>query len=224
MSLSEMLTDLRLEARISSDVAHGSHLQQRYVQLLRRIQEEVYLAYEWKNLDVTQDATVLAGQRYTEYPAHIAFEGIRRVFQKNTSGDWKPLAYGIGADQLNAVDSEADVRQENPLRWQNYLSLQAEQINTNMFEIWPLPSRSVAVRFEGRRKLLPLVNPATDSSTVDGPMVVLHAAGELLAGGKGEDAQLKIEKARQRFDLLKRNMATASNRVVVPNSGGRVQR
>lgn len=219
MLLSEMLADLRLEARISADLAHGSHLQDRYIALLRRTQEEVYHAYQWPNLKVTQTVGLIPGQRYSEYPDKIAFEGVSRVWQQSTSGEWVPLAYGIEAEELNAVDSDAGERRENILRWQNYLSLDAEQINTNMFEVWPLPDRPVNIRFEGKRKLLPLVNPNTDRSTVDGVIVVLHAAAEILASQKSDDAPLKIQKAQQRFDLM-RQRTTAPNRNPIVLGGG----
>lgn len=219
MTLNEMLAELRLEARISADVAHGTHLQNRHIGLLRRTQEEVYHAYQWPNLKVTQTVTLAPGQRYSAYPDKIDFEGVSNVWQKSLSGEWVPLAYGIEAQELNDVDSEADERRENVARWQNYLSLDAEQINTNMFEVWPLPDRAVDVRFEGKRKLLPLANPNTDRSTVDGIIVVLHAAAELLAAQKSDDAPLKVQKAQQRFDLLRQRTSAPNSNPIVMGGG-----
>lgn len=219
MTLSEMLANLRLEARLSADLAHGSHLTDRYISLLRRTQEEVYHSYQWPNLKVTETVTLSPGQRYAAYPAAIDFEGISRVWQKTVDGEWELLDYGIEAQELNDVDSEADERREDVLRWQNYLSLAAETINTNMFEVWPLPDREVEIRFEGKRKLLPLTNVETDRSTVDGVIVVLHAAAEILAGQKAEDAQLKIQKAQQRFDLMRQRTSSSNRNKIVPNGG-----
>lgn len=221
MTLNEMLAELRLEARLSADVAHGSHLVNRYIGLLRRTQEEVYHGYEWPNLKITQTTTVQAGQRYVTYPAAFDFEGINRVFQKGADGDWTELAYGINADDLNQIDSDANEQRDNIERWQNYLSLDAEQVNTNMMEVWPLPSREITLRFEGKRKLLPLQDQNTDRSTVDGIIVVLHAAAEILAGQKAEDAPLKLQKAQQRFDLMRQRTSNPNNNRIVPNSGGR---
>jgi hypothetical protein len=222
MLLSEMLTELRHEARISADAAHGLHLRNSHIALLRRTQEAVYHAYDWENLKVTANVTLAPGQRYSAYPEAFEFEGITGAFQKNLSGDYVPLGYGIGSGELNEIDSDADERREDPARWQNYLSLEAETINTNMFEIWPLPERETVIRFEGKRKLMPLTDPADDRSTVDGTIVVLHAASELLAAKNAEDAVLKIQKAQERFDLMKQRTAapsSAGNRTV-PNNGG----
>ena len=219
MTLSEMLTELRLEARISADVAHGTHLQTRYTGLLRRTQEEVYHSYDWPNLNVVQSVTIAPGQRYATYPDSLDFEGIRAVFQQTADDDWQELDYGIDAQHLNVSDSDAGETSGNVASWQNYLSLSAEQVNTNMFEVWPLPDRAVTLRFEGKRKLFPLVDPETDRSTVDGVIVVLHAAAELLAGQKAEDATIKIQKAQQRFDLMRQRTTAPNKNKIVPNGG-----
>jgi len=219
MTLADMLTELRQEAGISPDVSHGSHLTPKHIGLLRRIQEEVYHDFDWPNLNINQTVTVFAGQRYVAYPDKLDFEGIREVFQKAPNGDWVTLGYGVSAEELNTVDSDADERRESPVRWQNYLSLVAEEINTNMAEIWPLPDREVVLRFEGKHKLMPLVNPDTDRSTVDGPVVVLHTAAELLARQRSEDAPLKIQKAQARMASLRQRTSAPNNSITIPNSG-----
>jgi len=219
MTLADMLTELRQEAGISPDVAHGSHLQPKHIALLRRVQEDVYHNFDWPNLNVTQSVTIFAGQRYVAYPAAFDFEGVRNVYQKAPNGDWVPLAYGVGAAELNDVDSDADERRESPVRWQNYLSLAAEEINVNMAEVWPLPDREVVLRFEGKRKLMPLVNPDTDRSTVDGPVVVLQCAAELLARQKSEDAPIKIQKAQARMDSMRQRTSSPNSNITVPNNG-----
>lgn len=219
MTLPDMLTKLREEARISADIAHGSHLQSRYISLLERVQEEVYHSYEWPHLFTVQTMTLTAGQRFAEYPNQMWLEGIRTVYAKHTSGDWYPLGYGITADELNSFDSEDGEQHDNPQTWAQYLSTVSEQISTNMFEIWPVPNRDVQLRFEGKRKLMRLTNPAEDTSTVDGMIVVLHAAAEILAGNKAEDAPLKIQKAQARFDAMKARAVSVDSRPIIPNGG-----
>lgn len=219
MLLSEMLTQLRYETRISSDIAHGSHLQNRYIALLQRVQEEVYAAYDWPGLQTVQSVALASGQRYAAYPSLFEFDGIKTVYQKDTSGDFQQLTYGIGLEQLNATDSDAGGKQENPTHWANYLSPLGEAINRNMFEVWPVPSRAVTIRFAGKRAIYPLQNPATDNSTIDGMVVVLHAAAEILAANKAEDAGLKLQKAQARMDLLKRGETNPDNRRVFLSSG-----
>lgn len=219
MVLSEMLTELRQEAGLSADVSHGSHLQPKYISLLRRIQEEVYHAYDWPTLNFTATKTLDPTQRYAEYPTAFDFEGIRTIYQEDASGDWQPLGYGIGARELNDVDSDASQTRENIARWQNYLSPGAEQIHGHMMEVWPLSERTVRLRFEGKRKIMPLADLALHFSTVDGPIIILHAAAELLARQKGEDAALKLQKAQARFDSLKQRTANPDRTLIIPNGG-----
>lgn len=213
MSLNEMLTELRYEARLSGDVSHGSHLTDRYVSLLRRTQEEIYDTYDWPMLNVTSSVAFLVGQRYSAYPANMDLTGVSKLEVKMDGDEgWAELTYGIEAEQLNQHDSDADERHERVLRWNHYLAPGAEVVNTNMFELWPLPTTGGMLRFSGKRKLNPLTDVNTDHSTLDGMAIVLHAAGEILAGQKAEDAQLKIQKAQARIMGQRQAQSKPDNR------------
>lgn len=213
MQLSEMLSDLRLEARLSPNVAHGVQLAQAHMQLLRRIQEDLWLTYDWPHLKTTQTQPVTAGQRYATYPDRFTFEGIVGVSAKDLADEWSPLVYGIGPDELNFKDSDAD-EQDYPVRkWQNYLASAGETINSNMFEVWPIPNADTTLRFHGKRALFPLTE-AAHVSTIDGPLIVLHAAVEILAAQKSEDAQVKLQKAQDRLRFLKMRQTNGSNRPI----------
>lgn len=212
MQLEDMLTDLRVEARISPNVAHGAHLQAGHVALLRRTQEELYNAHDWPLLNVSLDVPVTAGDRYKTYPDGIAFEGISQAYVKGSDGDWDLLTYGVDVAQLNHKDSAADERDDPIRRWNHYLSTLGETVHQNMFEVWPIPETDTTIRFTGKRALFPLTDAATHSSTLDGPLIVLHAAAEILAGQKAEDAQVKMAKAQQRLEFLKRRQTGPDNR------------
>ncbi|GKT32076.1 hypothetical protein ADUPG1_006327 [Aduncisulcus paluster] len=210
MTLNDMLAQLRAEARISPNVAHGAHLTDGHIAMLARVQSDLYSAYDWPMLKLTETTTVLGGERYRTYPENFDFEGIEDVYAHGPNG-WHTLAYGIGIEQLNHTDSDAGERGDTIHKWQHYLSPQAETLNQNMFEVWPVPKENVNLRFYGKRKLYPLSNPDTDRSTIDGPLVVLYAAAEILAGQKAEDATLKLQKAQQRMDFIKRRQNAAGD-------------
>jgi hypothetical protein len=221
MQLSEMLTMLRAEARISPNVAHGTHLTPGYIAMLGRVQEEIYDAYHWPLLQSVGTVDLAPGERYSAYPEILDYAGIEGAYARSQGTNWRPLEFGIGIDQYNRVDSDAGDRAERVERWRPYLSPQAEQVHQNMFEVWPVPSTETSIRFRGKRKLLPLNNEATDSSTVDGPLIVLHAAAEILAGQKAEDAGLKLEKAKSRFQNLKARQGAQDNRTLnLASTGG----
>lgn len=216
MTLNDMLADLRNEARLSSDVAHGSHLQERHIALLRRVQEQLYGNHDWPNLTITQTVEIPAGQRFTGFPPGVIHDAVQNVFIRpaDNSAKWRELTFGVRTEDLNEFDSDADERSANVRRWQPYQSLDAEQTDFSLFELWPIPAVAVKVRFEAKRQLAPLADPDVDKSTIDGPVIVLFAAAELLAAQKSEDTPLKIEAARARLRLLKETAAPGDNRRV----------
>lgn len=227
MQLGEMLSLLRAEARISPNVAHGSHTIPTHVALLRRVQEELYDAYAWPLLHTVGDVSLSPGERYSAFPSLLDYPGIVAAFARNAGTRWAELEFGIGIEQYNDVDSDGGATAQIVRRWRPYLSPLAEQVHTNMFEVWPVPDVPTTVRFTGKRRLMPLNDPNTDVSTLDGPLVVLHAAAEILAGQKAEDAALKLEKARARFSNLKARQSVQDNRrlnLSAPTSGRRLRR
>ena len=214
MSLADLLSDLRAEAGLSQNVAHGVTLVEPHKALLRRIQEELWLAFDWPHLNTHVNLPMNPGQRYYAYPPGVAFEGIKGVSGREVGQmEWQALGYGISERQLNQVDSDSG-RQRSPIRrWQNYISPAAENINSNMFEVWPIPSHAETLRFKVKRELFPLLADS-DLSTIDGPLVVLHAAAEILARNKSEEAGLKLQKAAERRKAIGLRQAASDTRRV----------
>ena len=215
MTLAEMRDELRDEANISRNVAHGVTQTDQQNRLLRRVQEDLYLNFDWPHLQAVTTVPVGMIQRYIGYPDTFAFEGINQAWWAlDTDSQWTPLAYGIGAAEMNEVDSDSGGTRTSVKRWQNYMQPAADEepadddppitgdTLNNMFEVWPVPTDGGMVRFEGKRKLFPLVTDA-QTSTLDGPLIVLHAAAEILARQKSEDATLKLQMGRERLRLLR---------------------
>ena len=213
MTLNRMLKELRYEARLSPAASHGVQLQERHTALLRRIQEEIYDLYDWPMLETVGTIEIDPGQRHQIYPELIDMTGIQKTWVRmENDEDWHELTYGIHAEQMNQYDSDADEQEERVTRWMHFLASGAEVINTNMFEVWPIPTQKATVRFAGKRKLMPLADPNKDYSTLDGMCIVLHAAGELLAAQKSEDAQLKLQTAAARVERMKQAQVAPDNR------------
>jgi hypothetical protein len=215
MTLTEMRDELRDEANISRNVAHGVTQIEQQNRLLRRVQEDLYLNFDWPHLQATASVTLGMDQRFSAYPETFDFSGVSEVWwKKDTDTDWVPLGYGIGAAELNQVDSDLLETEEDVRRWQNYMQpAVAEEhdpgplpvtgdTSNNMFEVWPIPTDGGVVRFVGKRKLFPL-DAEDKTSTLDGPLIVLHAAAEILARQKSEDASLKLQLGRERLRLLR---------------------
>ena len=222
MSLSELLTLYRNEARISPNVAHGSHLDYHQIALLQRVQEQLYMEHEWPNLRVSVEVTAPPLQRYTAIPDTIDMDGIRNVFARPTSADdWVELTFGVRTEDYNALDSAAGETGDYTQRWRPHQDVAAEVPDFNQIETWPIVNEDVILRFEAKRALLPLVDAQTDNTTLDGPLIALFAAVETLAAQKAEDTPLKIQAARARLDALKMKATPGDNRKtsMLPGTG-----
>jgi hypothetical protein len=223
MTLTDMLDELRAEAGISQNVAHGATLNAGYKQLLRRVQEELILAHDWPHLRIVATKAVVAGNRYLEYPENVELDGILQVRSKPADGTWENLEYGIGIEQLELHDSDSDERSDQVQRWQHYMQ-PTGNTNHNMFEIWPIPDQSHTLRFEAKHKPYALIDGA-DETTIDGPAIVLHAAAQLLARTKAEDAGLKLDMGKTRVrDLLRRQTAADTRQVNMAQDGPSAKR
>lgn len=202
MTLDEMVAELRAETGISQNVAHGVASLEPQKALLRRVQEDIYLAHDWPHLKTEALKPVDAGTRYLELPPTFDFEGIELVFARDTSGDWAALHYGITPYDYNDYDPEDEADRSDPiLKWQSYFQ-SVDDVSTRMFEVWPVPLTDTQLLFRGRRALLPL-DSGDKTSTLDGPMVVLFAAAEILGRQKAEDAPIKLQRALDRLKWLK---------------------
>jgi hypothetical protein len=207
-----MLAALRVEARLSTNVAHGLSAVEGHKYLLSRVQDDLYLNYDWPHLKSHGFVTLEPGQRYAAYPDNTVFESVEKVYAPTSAGSdkFEPLKYGVGVREYSQLwPEDADDRRDRVLRWTNYVPSSGET-NFNMFEVWPVPRVQTRLIFRARRMPAPLTDDA-HVSTLDGPAIILHAAAELLAGQKAEDAQLKLSKAQERIRNLKLRQTAADN-------------
>lgn len=211
MSLGEMLDALRIEARISQNPSHGLTLRDPHTYLLNRVQSDLFINFEWPSLKTSEILDVDPGQRYLAYPEGMTFETVQTIYALQPSGDYRPTVQGIGPTQLNERDPTDPTARQAPIqRWDNYVP-PAGATEHNMFEIWPVPDVATKLYLKGSRAPTKLVNDA-DMSTLDGMAIVLHAAAEILAGQKAEDAALKLNKAQERVRMLKVRQSSGDNR------------
>lgn len=211
MSLSEMLADLKAEVGHSLNLAHGTNARETMIYYLKRNQRDIYIGHDWPDLmyDVAAD-TLTAGQTIYAYPPNVAFEQINTIYTAHGS-DWLPLTYGILPQHRSAYPPNS--RSTPAMRWANYPAAAF-----NQWEIWPTPARSAEVLMRVTRHLDPLINDS-DMSTLDGTLVVLFAAAEILARQKSEDAGLRLQKAQAYLRNLKMQMGTDKREPQVIGAG-----
>lgn len=164
---------------------------------IKREYERIYDEFDWPFMRVTEDVLTQAGQRYYDAPDSINFDRIEKVdFQW---GDrWVPLDRGIDVSHYNTYNSDQGERSDPMLRWDLRWTDSATQI-----EVWPIPiSNDLPIRFTGIRNMTRLVSDA-DRCDLDDQMISMFAAAELLARKNSPEAQLKQQKAVERYRLVR---------------------
>ncbi len=209
--LSEMLDMLRAETGQSLAPAHQVAQRDPQTYLLRRVQEELANEFDWPTLKVSRDVTLLPGEAAYELPEDMDFAFVNRALTDYGS-EWIPVVYGIEPEHYSGY---GETYQSWPIgRW----SIEPDE--TRQFKVWPVPSQTGTIKFVGRKKLAPLV-AMTDKSTLDATAIVLFAAAEVRAASKGEDAALKLDKARNYLRRLKARVSSNKEAPIVMGSGGR---
>lgn len=205
-TLNELVTDLRLEARYDSNPATSISVLPHMQQAIRSTQEFLYDEFDWPFLKVQRDIPLEAGQRYYDFPEDINLERVQRV-DVLYGNVWQPVIRGIDLDDYTTHDSDAGERTDPVLKWDVRDTGDSEQM-----EIWPIPaSNGMKVRVRGIRNLKPLVEDS-DRADLDDMMIVLYAAGELLATSDPKTAQVKLARGKARRDTMEgRVMKTRNN-------------
>lgn len=208
-TLGQMVTMLREECGHATSAALGQNTLPRMKRVLQRTQEFLWGDYTWPHLRAYREEVLQAGQRYYTFPVDLSFDRVENVHVR-WDDTWRPVCYGIELGHYNATDPELDDRDDPVARWQVH--------EDNQYEVWPLPATNgIRLRFEGVRKLAPLIAD-TDRADLDDNMLVLFAAAEILAKQKGGDAQGKASAASRLYSQLK---GVQSKQTMFVMGGGR---
>lgn len=198
VALSQLVTSLRHETGQSATLALGQATRERYKHMLNRVQRELWVNHQWPRQQIERDIALLQGVRYYVYPNGLDYEGVQHAWVKNGT-EWLPLGFGIGPDDLSLYNSEDNFRSWPPMKWDH-------EGESNMIEMWPVPSQGGTLRLRGR-KTLPDMTEESDLCQLDADLIVFYAAAEVLAEQKSERANLMLEKGKA---ILARIKATQS--------------
>lgn len=200
-TFSELLEQVRAEARISTAVSQGQANENYIKQLIRRYYDQLYDEFDWpfkRILKSEARVTMLAGQRYYDYPPNLDLERITKMYVQQ-GNQWILVPRGIGPEQYNVHDSDGDSRGDPVLRWDIYSDTQ--------FEAWPLPASTGTVWFDGTKRKTPLI-ANSDRCDLDDTLLVLFVASEILAATNQKDSQVKLNAAQARLIQLKGRMSS----------------
>lgn len=213
-TLGELLSDLKAECGYSQNAAHGVNNRDSLVQVLKRTQRRLWGDWDWMHMRVSRDMQISAGQRYYNCPTDLPYERIDAAEVK-FGGIWLPLRFGIDERQYSIFDPRQNERSWPIQRWdiaEDPADTVGTPDNRGMIEIWPLPSDSGVVggtlegnvRFTGIRFLRPFLSDS-DRCDLDGDLIVLFAAAEILSRDRKEDAQAKSQAAQSMYMRLRGN-------------------
>jgi hypothetical protein len=199
-TFSELIEQVRAEARISTAVSQGQANENYLKQLIKRYYDHLYDEYDWpfkRILKSEARVTILAGSRYYDYPPNLDLERIFKLYVQQ-GNQWIEVPRNIGPEQYNVHDSDNNSRADPVLRWDVYSDTQ--------FEVWPLPASAGTVWFDGIKRKTPLI-ANTDRCDLDDTMLVLFVASEVLAATNQKDSQIKLNAAQARLIQLKGKMS-----------------
>jgi hypothetical protein len=198
VQLRDLIRGVRAETGKSLNVAHGVAERDSIVYQIQTKQEWLYYNFDWASLDMKTTLQTVAGTDIYNFPAALAFDFINEVTCSDDGlSGFCPVKYGIGPGEYNCTSKGT---QGWPVQaWQ----VDSTNAPNTQFNVWPVPSKVGTLMFQGRRALMPLVNDA-DPSTLDGTLIVLFVAADILARNKAEDAAKKLADARQHMRNITR--------------------
>jgi hypothetical protein len=194
--VSRLLSMLRAEARRTQTVSVGLNADDTLRQKLARVQDDLWMDYDWPHLRVYRDFQTQAGQRYYDFPVDLDYSRIEK-FDQSWANLWRPVMPGITDSDYNLVNPDLGARQDPQLKW---------ELRENMqIELWPPPaSNGTCTRIWGIKTIAPLVAD-TSLAELDDNLIVLHVAAELLAGDGAKDASMMQGRATRRLLTLRGN-------------------
>lgn len=191
VTLLQLRREVMFEAGLSTSNVQVTLAAERINHKLNRVERELGLAHSWPTRRVERTVTVAANAQFATLPGDLSFTNVSEVTTLFASC-WTLVEHGIGPVERSLFSS--DQRSSPIMRWEI-------QTNGSQFEVWPISAAAETLRFAG---VLETGAMATDTDTcvLDGDVLVLHVAAELLAKSDPEQAQLLLAKAKTRIDNL----------------------
>lgn len=208
VALEKLVSDLRLELRLSPEPSVGELMTPQLIYQLNNAQEELWMDFDWSHKRGDVDVSLRENERYYDFPERIDLERVECAFAKWDNW-WVPVKRGIDPLLYNARDSEKCETDRPVLRW--------DVFNGDQFEVWPLPNVNCdKFRFRGILNV-PAMLKLTDVCELDSNLLVKLAAWKM---AKSSD---KVE-AEKAFKSYYATIRGRYKRTTVTNMNGEIGR
>lgn len=193
---SVLRTEILIEAGFSTESGHATYSEDRLNHLIARTERLMASEYDWPVIHVEESVVIAANTRFVNLPSTISVSEIDTV-HVYYGDDLLPVHMGIGAVQRSLYKTTQ--RATPIMRWEP---------NETQFEVWPIGGAEQTMLFGGQKAPGAYADD-TSTCTLDGDVIVLRVAAEILGRDRKEDAALKLEQAsRKTTDIIKGQAAT----------------
>lgn len=223
VQLLQLVDELRAETGRDSSVAAGKNELHSLKKRLARTQNVLYQSFDWPFMRVEATIELEAGERYYDWPDEINPDRVEDL-KVQWNSTWYPVCRGIGANEYNSYNSDADERSDPMLRWDvrstgTDLADQSEQI-----EVWPIPASDEPVLHIWAMRPLKALIDDTDVCDIDSDLIVYTLAAKMLARQKSPDAPLIQKEADRLYRKFTGNRRGAQESISMVGNGGSPQK
>ena len=218
-TLETLLTRLREETGLSTNLRHNYQARDGQVALLRRMQEWIYDAADWEHMKRKWRIAVEAGLSQYAIPDQMNWDRVIKAVRVDEGGE-TPLVPEIGTFEVNFPVREDGVEGRSD-------KTQSYEISNGVITIWPTPrTTSGFIDIYAFKRLDPLLSD-NSRAEMDDQLIYLFAAAETLTAAGDKSAQAKLEAANTRMAQLTKQVErikvfTAGNGLPQPSYGNRL--
>lgn len=196
MTLRDLLRQVRVETGQSLDPAHGPDQDHLTTHILSRIQRQLAHQFDWPILSVQGHLTLAAGQKLYSLQAIPALpDHIQKTYDFQ-NGQIDQICLGnhvLTKLSTSAIRADLSIR-GLPTSW---------SYTGDSLLIWPTPDQNCpALTIYGKRAVAPL-QESTDLSDLDGDLLVLFCAAEILMDIHQGKAKHKLSQASHHLQTLR---------------------
>ena len=192
VTLADLRKEVLIETGSSTDAGHAVFAVEHLNQVINRMERWMAMDRDWGGLEFEENVAIAANAQFVSLPANITFTEITGAAVLFGS-EWLTIYHGISLNNRSLYNS---TQRATPIqRWE----VQAPG-NVN-FEVWPIGSQAQTIRFVGNKKLGSMVDD-DDTCTLDGDVIVMRAAAQILGRDRKEDAALLLKMAESMTDKI----------------------